>query len=215
MPARAALAAPPTDADLAELSRAARGCTACELYEGATQTVFGEGAPDARVFFVGEQPGDQEDRVGRPFVGPAGRLFDRALADAGIEREQTYVTNAVKHFRFERMSNGRRLHKTPGVTHIRACHPWMDAEIAAVSPELVVALGATAAKALLGAQFRITSDRGRLLPWPQEEPLSSSPRRILATVHPSSVLRARDRDEAYAGLVADLTVAAHALGSAR
>jgi uracil-DNA glycosylase family protein len=148
-----ALASPPDTDDLAALRDAARGCTACELHRDATQTVFGEGAPDARVVFVGEQPGDQEDRAGRPFVGPAGKLLDRALDDAGIERGHAYVTNAVKHFRFERTSNGRRLHKTPGVTHIRACHPWMDAEIAALAPELVVALGATAAR---GAGTRLT-----------------------------------------------------------
>ena len=145
---------------------AASHCHACPLWEPATQTVFGLGPADARVVFVGEQPGDVEDRKGEPFVGPAGKLLDRALQDAGIDRSQTYVTNAVKHFRFTQ-SGKRRLHQTPGPEHVAACRPWLDAELSLINPELVICLGATAAKAMFGPSFRITKQRGQLVPLDQ------------------------------------------------
>lgn len=202
--ARAVPAEVPDSTDLSELRSAAASCEACDLAGPATQTVFGEGDRTARVVLVGEQPGDQEDRAGRPFVGPAGKLLDEALADAGIDRSQTYVTNAVKHFRFESARGGKlRLHKTPTVTQVRICTPWLDAELRGVGPELVVALGATAAKALRGQDFRITASRGQLL--------DGAHYLFLATAHPSAVLRADDRDEAYRLLVEDLRVAAGAL----
>jgi uracil-DNA glycosylase family protein len=187
--------------DLDALRREAASCTRCELYEPATQTVFGEGPPTAWLMLVGEQPGDKEDIAGKPFVGPAGRVLDTALERAGIARAEVYLTNAVKHFRFERRGN-RRLHKTPGVTHIRACRPWLDCELAAVRPDAVATLGAIAAKALLGPEFRLTSQRGQVLDW--------EGRRLVATVHPSAILRGpvEARDEALAALVADLQVVA-------
>jgi uracil-DNA glycosylase len=186
---------------LDELREAARGCTRCPLYEPATQTVFGEGPGDAWLVLVGEQPGDQEDRKGAPFVGPAGRVLDTALERAGIDRDGVYVTNAVKHFRFERDGN-RRIHKTPGVTHIRACRPWLDGELAAVRPAVLGTLGATAAKALLGSAFKITASRGQVLEF--------EGRPLVATVHPSSILRGppEARDEALDAMVADLRVLA-------
>jgi DNA polymerase len=204
----------PPGADLSALARAAQDCRGCELYADATQTVFGDGSPTARVVLVGEQPGDQEDRQGAPFVGPAGKLLDRALDDAGIDRNEAYVTNAVKHFRFARQGGGgRRLHKTPDQVHITACRPWLAAELAILDPEVVVCLGATAGRALLGPDFRVTKQRGLLLPRPawESEDASRKAGYVVATVHPSAVLRADDRDDAYAGLVADLKVAAEAL----
>lgn len=150
--------------DLDGLRREAADCTRCELYAPATQTVFGQGPPSAWLVLVGEQPGDREDVEGAPFVGPAGRVLDTALERAGIDRDEVYVTNAVKHFRFERQGK-RRIHKTPGVTHIRACRPWLDGELAAVRPSALATLGAVAAKALLGSGFRITSQRGQVLEW--------------------------------------------------
>ncbi|MEQ7007280.1 UdgX family uracil-DNA binding protein [Actinopolymorpha sp. B17G11] len=227
-PKRTAAEFVPADADLEELKRAARSCQGCDLYREATQTVFGDGDPDARVVLVGEIPGDQEDRQGQPFVGPAGRVLDRALEDAGIDRDRTYVTNAVKHFKFTRAERGkRRLHKTPTRTEIVACRPWLVAELQVVDPELLICLGATASKAVLGTDFKVTVDRGKLLPWPDlSEPAGPSAARagragrgrgpeprVLATIHPSAALRAEDREEVYAGLVADLRVAASALGS--
>lgn len=198
------LAQPPADAALPELAAAAAGCQACELSADATQTVFGVGPATARVVMVGEQPGDKEDRAGVPFIGPAGRELDKALVEAGIDRTQVYVTNAVKHFRFERRGESSfRLHKTPTTGQVRACFPWLQAELADVAPELVVALGATAAKALQGAAFRITVSRGQLLDW-QGVP-------FLATAHPSAVLRADDPAAAHAALVDDLRVAAAVL----
>ncbi|AYF77715.1 uracil-DNA glycosylase [Nocardia yunnanensis] len=188
----------PSDANLDELHDAARRCHGCELYRPATQTVFGEGPEDAEIVLVGEQPGDQEDRQGHPFVGPAGRLLDRALDEAGIDRERVYVTNAVKHFKFTERGK-RRIHQQPGRTEIVACAPWFEAELAAVRPRLVVCLGSIAAKALLGQSFRVTVDRGRFL--------SVREFQVLATVHPSAVLRAPDRDAAYAGFLADLKTA--------
>jgi uracil-DNA glycosylase len=195
---------PPT-ADLRVLGRAVQDCHGCDLYRDSTQAVFGEGPGSARVALVGEQPGDQEDKAGRPFVGPAGRILDRALADAGIDRGDAYVTNAVKHFRYERRGEGkRRLHKKPGVAHILACQPWLNAELAAVQPQVVVVLGAVAARALLGASYRVTKQRGE----PVELPGGGI---AVGTVHPSSVLRADDREAAYAGLVADLRKVAELL----
>lgn len=187
--------------DLDGLRREAAGCTRCELYGPATQTVFGEGPATAWLMMVGEQPGDREDVEGAPFVGPAGRVLDTALERAGIDRSEVYVTNAVKHFRFEREGK-RRIHKTPGVTHIRACRHWLDGELAAVRPSALATLGATAAKALLGSGFKITKARGQVLEWEDH--------RLVPTVHPSSILRGppEAREEAMAALVADLTMVA-------
>jgi uracil-DNA glycosylase family protein len=205
----------PADAhSIDELKAAAPGCRGCELYQDATQVVFGRGAPDARVVFVGEQPGDVEDTQGLPFVGPAGHLLRKAVDDAELDPSGIYITNAVKHFRFE-LRGKRRIHQTPGPVHITACRPWLVAEFAQLKPDLVVVLGATAAKALFGPSFRVTRSRGELLPWPasaqhpQDFPVAEI--RALATIHPSAVLRADDRDAAYQGLVDDLRVAASAL----
>lgn len=193
----------PDQASLDELRAAAAACHGCGLYEDAEQTVFGAGSSSARIVFVGEQPGDQEDRAGTPFVGPAGKIFDRALADAGLDRTDTYVTNAVKHFKFTRRGEGkRRIHERPNTTEVSACRPWLDAEFGVIKPELVVLLGATAAKALLGASFRVTRQRGKPIT-PEPDGLA-----FLATIHPSAVLRAKDRDQVYDGLVADLRVVA-------
>jgi uracil-DNA glycosylase len=204
----------PAGADLDGLRGAADACEGCELYENATQTVFGDGSPTARVVFVGEQPGDQEDRQGLPFVGPAGRLLDKALEEVGIDRADAYVTNAVKHFRFTQSAPGkRRIHKTPDMVHITACRPWLTAEMAILDPEVVVCLGATAAKAVIGPQFRVTKERGVLIPGPGrlgEEAARQNPF-LLGTVHPSAVLRADDREAAYNGFVADLRVVAEVL----
>jgi uracil-DNA glycosylase len=187
--------------ELDELREAAASCTRCPLHEPATQTVFGQGPVGAWLMLVGEQPGDQEDRAGTPFVGPAGRVLDTALERAGIDRDEVYVTNAVKHFRFE-PDGKRRIHKTPTVTHVRACRPWLDGELAAVRPAVVGTLGATAAKALLGPAFRITEQRGRLLDFEGH--------RLVPTVHPSSILRGppEARDDALDAMVADLRVVA-------
>jgi DNA polymerase len=181
--------------------RAAR-CTACDLYKRGTQTVFGEGPTSARVIFVGEQPGDQEDLQGQPFVGPAGKLLDRALEQAGIEREDVYVTNIVKHFKWEPRGK-KRIHKKPNAIEITACRPWFDAEVRALHPDVVVCLGATAAQALLGRNFKVTQARGKVLTDTQIAPM------VMATVHPSSILRAPDdesRHTAMADFVADLKV---------
>jgi uracil-DNA glycosylase family protein len=198
----------PPDPTLDELRQAAAGCHGCDLWRDATQTVFGEGATDASLMLVGEVPGDQEDQRGHPFVGPAGHLLDRALAEAGVDRDGdgVYVSNVVKHFKFERRGKFR-LHKTPNAAEIHACRPWLDTELRLVRPEVLVLLGATAAKALLGASLRVTRQRGQLVP-------SGLAPHVLATVHPSSVLRAPDEEGralAYKGLVADLAVAAGAL----
>jgi uracil-DNA glycosylase len=176
----------PANATLASLLRAASGCQACDLWKMATQTVFGEGASNATVMLVGEQPGDQEDRKGHPFVGPAGKLLDQALAKAGIDRSEVYVTNVVKHFKWSVAERGkRRIHKKPRHTEIQACRPWLDAELQLVKPEVLVCLGASAAQALLGKDFRVTRERGKLI-------ASSLAPHVLATVHPSSILRAQD-----------------------
>jgi len=187
-------------AALAELRRAAAGCTDCELYREGTQTVFGEGPAAARFMFVGEQPGDREDREGHPFVGPAGRILDRALDRAAIDRREVYVTNAVKHFHNEPRGK-KRIHRKPNLSHVRACEHWLRAELAAVQPEIVVALGATAVQALLPRDVRVTADRGRILP-------SELGPAVLVTVHPSSILRAADEDRAAAmrAFVRDLAI---------
>ena len=198
----------PEHADLDELKRAAVDCRGCELWRPATQVVFSAGNPRAPLALVGEQPGDVEDRQGIPFVGPAGRLLQDALAEAGVPKEDVYVTNAVKHFRFTERGK-RRIHATPQVSHIRACLPWLEAEVKLVDPALIVCLGATAARALLGSSFRVTKQRGEVL----ELATPVGVRPVLATVHPSAVLRATgdDRDEAFAGLVADLRTARDAV----
>jgi uracil-DNA glycosylase family protein len=189
----------PPHPTLSKLREAARGCRGCHLWVNATQTVFGEGPRDAEVILVGEQPGDQEDRAGHPFVGPAGKLLDAALVEAGIDRRRVYVTNSVKHFKFVPIERGRRLHKKPNAAEIRACHPWLEEEIRLVKPRVVVALGATAGQALLGKQFRVTQDRGKVMG-------SELADAIVATVHPSSILRApsESRQEAREEFVADL-----------
>ncbi|MDT5012459.1 MAG: uracil-DNA glycosylase [Mycobacterium sp.] len=204
----------PETQDLDALAAAARGCRGCDLYQAADQTVFGSGPGSARVVMVGEQPGDQEDRAGLPFVGPAGKLLDKALVAAGIDRDGVYVTNAVKHFKFAQAERGkRRIHKTPSRTEVVACRPWLIAENGAVQPELVVLLGATAAKSLMGNDFRITEQRGKALRMPDDLHFGVEPH-LVATVHPSSVLRGPpdDRAKAFDGLVADLRVAAGLLG---
>lgn len=203
----------PARGGLKALRGAAADCRGCPLHRDATGTVFGAGDTDARVLLVGEQPGDQEDRRGEPFVGPAGGLLDRVLDEAGIDPAQSYVTNAVKHFKFEYAQGGRgkrRIHKAPSLRELRACGPWLAAELALVRPEVVVVLGATAGKALLGSSFRVTKQRGTLL----EEEVHGRQERLVATVHPSAVLRADpdDRDAVRGGLVSDLRVAADVLG---
>jgi len=202
----------PAGAGLEQLRSAAAGCGGCELHGPATQTVFSSGSPLARLALVGEQPGDAEDRRGAPFVGPAGRLLDDALRGAGIDRADAYVTNAVKHFRFTSTPQ-RRLHQTPDLVHLTACRPWLVAELAVVDPEVVVCLGATAARALLGPSFRVTRQRGILYPRTARSDDAALVQAgwMMGTVHPSSVLRADDRDAAFAGLVRDLAVAAAAL----
>ena len=177
----------PDKESLLAFKKAATGCIACDLWKLGTQTVFGEGARHATVLFVGEQPGNEEDLIGKPFVGPAGRLLDTALVEAGIDRRQTYVTNVVKHFKWEPRGK-RRIHKKPNSQEIAACRPWLEAEIALVKPKVIVALGATAAQALLGPKFRVTKQRGEFI----ESNLAPF---IMGTVHPSSILRAPD-DEA-------------------
>lgn len=204
--------AEPTSID--QLKSAAAGCEGCELYADATQTVFGRGAPHASVVFVGEQPGDVEDQQGLPFVGPAGRVLREAVDDAGIDPTDVYITNAVKHFRFE-LRGKRRIHQTPGPAHIAACRPWLVSEFSLLKPKIVVILGATAGKALLGPSFRVTQSRGRLMPWPASaqhpEDFPVDEIQALATIHPSAVLRADDRDTAYRSMVDDLKVAAAAV----
>ena len=200
----------PDGAGIEELRKAAGDCRGCELWEPATQVVFSAGNPKAPLALVGEQPGDVEDREGIPFVGPAGKLLQRALDQAGVPVADVYVTNAVKHFRFTARGK-RRIHATPQMSHIKACRPWLVAEIGVVDPALIVCLGATAAKALLGTAFKVTQQRGQVLE--HETPVGI--RRVLATVHPSSVLRGdpAERDQAFAALVADLRVAAEAVAS--
>ena len=191
---------------IATLRDAAKDCQACDLFRRGTQTVFGEGAPKAELMLVGEQPGDQEDLIGHPFVGPAGKLLDRALEAAGIDRATVYVTNVVKHFKWEPRGK-RRIHQKPNAAEIAACRPWLDAEIQLLKPRAIVCLGATAAQALLGRQFKVSVQRGQFVPSPLA-PL------VLATVHPSSILRARDDDarrDEMQRFTGDLRVVADAL----
>lgn len=201
MPERPASDLIPPHPTLASLARAAVGCHACPLWERGTQTVFGEGAATAKLVLVGEQPGDREDQTGRPFVGPAGKLLDEALLEAGIDRGNAYVTNAVKHFKWIPRGK-RRIHEKPNRTELLACRPWLDAELALLHPKALVLLGATAAQSLLGAAFRVTAARGQLLEGTGLAPV------VMATVHPSSVLRAptpETRQLARARFVEDLT----------
>jgi uracil-DNA glycosylase family protein len=208
----------PSGADLAALRAAAAGCRGCPLHRNATQTVFSSGDADARVVLVGEQPGDQEDRKGMPFVGPAGRVLMQALDEAGIDPTETYVTNAVKHFKFEYVAarGKRRIHKPPSLRELSACKPWLAAELRLIDPEVIVALGASAGKTLLGSSFRVTKQRGMLLPCPWLDGDGEGGAReecVVATIHPSAVLRAEaeDREAVYRGLVSDLRIAAEAL----
>ncbi len=197
--ARSARTFLPAQLSMAQLRESAAGCTGCDLYQCATQTVFGEGAGRASMMFVGEQPGDQEDRAGRPFVGPAGKTLDKALAEAGIARRDLYVTNAVKHFKWEPQGK-RRKHKKPSATEIAACRPWLEAEIAVVKPRVIICLGATAAQAAFGKAVRLNELRGR--PWS-----TSIAPIVFVTVHPSAVLRHPDpveREREYRGFVEDL-----------
>jgi DNA polymerase len=207
----------PKTTSLRTLTAAAHECRGCDLYKAATQVVFGAGPSKARVVFVGEQPGDQEDRQGAPFVGPAGAMLDKALEDAGIPRSDVYVTNAVKHFKWEPRGK-RRIHKKPRASEIKACKPWLEAELRAVKPHIVVCLGATAAQSMLGSQFKLMQNRGKVMTPPagMDAAPGGSDLRIIATIHPSAVLRAPDaegRRQAYASLVADLKVVAKALKS--
>ncbi|OBK78023.1 UdgX family uracil-DNA binding protein [Mycobacterium sp. 1164985.4] len=200
----------PDTHDLDALADAAHGCKGCDLYLDATQVVFGGGSPDAEMMLVGEQPGDQEDKAGAPFVGPAGKLLDKALVQAGIDRDRVYVTNAVKHFKFTLRDRGkRRIHKTPGRTEVVACRPWLLAELDAVRPEVLVLMGATAAQSLLGSKFRLTAHRGEALKLPSIDEIDISPE-VAVTVHPSSVLRGplEEREKAFDALVSDLRFAA-------
>lgn len=196
----------PDGAGLADLRAAAADCTGCPLHEHATQTVFGAGPRSATIMLIGEQPGDQEDKAGAPFVGPAGRLLDKALAAAGIDRGACYLTNAVKHFKYKPAERGkRRIHQTPGRTEVVACRPWLLAELNLIHPDTVVLLGAVAAKSLLGPSFALTRHRGEILDLPTEVDGTPLPRaRVIATVHPSAVLRSTDRAGAFDALVADL-----------
>jgi uracil-DNA glycosylase family protein len=209
----------PAGAGLERLRAAALECTGCPLHEGTTQTVFSKGSAGARLVFVGEQPGDMEDRRGEPFVGPAGQLLDRAVDASGLDSAAIYTTNAVKHFKFRSTDTGkRRIHATPDADDVAACRPWLLAEFAILSPDVVVALGATAAKALFGPGFRVTRSRGVLMPWPScaERPQdfgqdgddgARGSAFAMATLHPSAVLRADDQEAAFKGLVSDLVVA--------
>lgn len=219
MPDGATAAVVPRTRSLSRLRAAAADCRACDLYRDATQTVFGAGPRDAPLMLVGETPGDVEDREGRPFAGPAGRLLDRALADAGLDRGDAYLSNAVKHFRFHREGR-RRIHEKPDAGQIAACRPWLRAELAAVRPRVLVVLGATAAATILGRSFRVTKQHGEALDWadyaadsplaePDGPPIDDAV--VVATVHPSAVLRSRDRAAAYAGVVADLRAVASVL----
>lgn len=200
-------ATPPETSSWSQLRKAARDCTACHLYKRATQTVFGEGPKAAPIMLVGEQPGDYEDVAGKPFVGPAGKIMDRALEEAGIDRRKVYVTNAVKHFKWEPRGK-RRIHQKPNSREIAACRPWLEAELRLVKPKLLVVLGATAGQTIFGPSFRVTRGRGKVLS-------SKFAPKVVATVHPSSLLRQPDeesREREYKNFVADLRVALRAAG---
>jgi DNA polymerase len=219
----------PRRGGLPALRGAAEGCQGCPLFRNATQTVFGAGPSSARVVVVGEQPGDQEDRQGAPFVGPAGRLLHDALEEVGIDADSAYFTNAVKHFKFAPAARGkRRIHKPPSLREMSACRPWLAAELRTIGPDLVMALGATAGKAVLGGSYRVSEQRGLLLPLPPWDQLGRAdvsgaaglpPEEaaahgcVIGTLHPSAVLRADDREAAYRGLVSDLRIAADVLAA--
>jgi len=197
----------PERRNVTALRRAAASCKGCDLFADATQTVFGAGPVRARLMMIGEQPGDREDLAGKPFVGPAGRVLDKVMNEVGLDRADVYLTNAVKHFAHTRADRGkRRLHRTPNHGEITACRPWWLAEVEAIRPQLLVCLGAVAAKAVMGPGFRVTRQRGELLDPPDE--IADHVPAVLATIHPSAVLRAEDRESVYAGLRADLSVAA-------
>jgi uracil-DNA glycosylase family protein len=196
---------------LDRLRSAAQECRGCELYRDATQAVIGEGPVGASLMLLGEQPGDKEDLAGEPFVGPAGKLLDRALAEAGVDPAGVFRTNVVKHFRFAGTRGKQRIHKSPSRVHVSACGPWLVAELALVRPRGVVVLGGTAGKALFGSSFRVGATRGRLVDWPETFPVDDPPAWVLPTTHPSAVLRSRQRKEDLAALVTDLKVAAAAL----
>jgi uracil-DNA glycosylase family protein len=201
----------PEHPTLEDLRSAAQACRGCELYRDATQAVMGEGPTDARILALGEQPGDKEDRAGEPFVGPAGKLLDRALDVAGIDPASVFRTNVVKHFRFAGTRGKQRIHKSPSRVHVAACGPWLVAELALVRPRGVVILGGTAGKAVFGSSFRVGETRGKMLDWPDAFHVEDPPDWVLPTTHPSAVLRSRTRDEDFAAFVADLQVAAAAL----
>lgn len=201
----------PAGASLDELRSAAQECRGCELYQDATQAVVGEGPVDAALMMLGEQPGDKEDLAGEPFVGPAGKLLDQALEEAGIDPASVFRTNVVKHFRFAGTRGKQRIHKSPNRVHVAACEPWLVAELALVRPRGVVVLGGTAGKALFGSSFRVGETRGKLVDWPAAFPVDDPPGWVLPTTHPSAVLRSRQREEDRAALVADLLVAAASL----
>jgi DNA polymerase len=210
VPSRSARLFFPERMTLEECRRASRACQGCELHRSGTQTVFGEGRPGARVFLVGEQPGHEEDLAGRPFVGPAGSVLDEGLAAAGIDREEAYVTNVVKHFKWIPLGR-RRLHQKPGAREIAACFPWLEKEIELLRPEVLVCLGATAAQALLGREFRVSLERGRVIPTPL------APGGAVATIHPSAILRRptpEDRRREMERFVRDLGAAARRVGRA-
>jgi len=194
---------------LSRLRAAVQECRGCELYQDATQGVMGDGDTAADLVLVGEQPGDREDRVGEPFVGPAGRVLEQALADAGLPPERVFRTNVVKHFRWSGTRGKRRIHQSPTQAHAAACRPWLEAELRLLRPRGVVLLGGTAGKALYGPSFRVGESRGRRLAWPDDRPVAVPPHWVLATTHPSAVLRARgEREAAMKALVADLRLAA-------
>jgi DNA polymerase len=201
----------PERGGLDALRDAVQECRGCDLYAHATRAVFGDGPAQAEMMLVGEQPGDREDQDGHPFVGPAGRLLDRALEEAGLDREQVYVTNAVKHFRWSGHRGKQRLHKSPARWQVAACGPWLLGELDAVQPSVVVLLGSSAAQAVMGSAFRVTAHRGEPLAWPDDGPRPEHrPDALFATVHPSAVLRSRNREADFADLVDDLRMAAGA-----
>jgi uracil-DNA glycosylase len=202
----------PDTVSLPALREASESCRGCELYRDATQSVMGDGPTNAPLMFIGEQPGDVEDREGAPFVGPAGRVLDSALDSVGLDRDEIFVTNAVKHFRFDQRGR-RRIHKAPTVTQIRACQPWLAAEFDLIRPTGVVLLGASAGKSMFGSSFRLTEVRGQVQPWDVDDGLAGKADWWLATIHPSAVLRAENRAEVLDGLIADLTTAREKLSS--
>ena len=203
----------PERLSLSALREAVQGCRGCELYRDATQAVMGEGRRDAAIMLLGEQPGDREDQEGEPFVGPAGKVLDEALADAGIAPADVFRTNVVKHFRWSGTRGKQRLHKSPSRVHVAACAPWLAAELELVRPAGVVLLGGTAGKAVHGSSFRVGEARGQVRSWPGDFPVRRTPEWVVATTHPSAVLRADDRRAAYEELVADLRVAARQLAT--